>query len=168
MQLLPSLTMRHCSLSARTREAAKSHCPRSWDEDRLLGNHFAPVRGLCLQVSVGKQVKKSKHVGKQFRFDQFPALSSTVSSLSPSVRIGSYAILHPRSRDNSRQISHGLFDHLSVRSFHRTDHRRYHRGRIEMVKSHSNRGVLLTSNLPQIQNLIKVSLSGTACYDPFS
>ncbi len=37
-----------------------------------------------------------------------------------------------------------------------------------MVKSHSNRGVLLTSNLPQIQNLIKVSLSGTACYDPFS
>jgi len=34
--------MRHCSLSARTREAAKSHCPRSWDEDRLLGNHFAP------------------------------------------------------------------------------------------------------------------------------
>lgn len=166
MQLLPSLTMRHCSLSARTREAAKSHCPRSWDEDRL--NHFAPVRGLCLQVSVGNQVKNQSTLENSSASTNFRLSRLQFRRCHPSVRIGSYAILHPRSRDNSRQISHGLFDHLSVRSFHRTDHRRYHRGRIEMVKSHSNRGVLLTSNLPQIQNLIKVSLSGTACYDPFS
>ncbi len=112
--------MRHCSLSARTREAAKSHCPRSWDEDRLLGNHFAPVRGLCLQVSVGNQVKNQSTLENSSASTNFRLSRLQFRRCHPSVRIGSYAILHPRSRDNSRQISHGLFDHLSVRSFHRT------------------------------------------------